>query len=311
MAVSGGGPENRDLTFSAGMATALLCMLFGANAVAVKISLSGLGVFTVAGLRFGAAAVVICIWARATGRPLGVSREKLGPLGVISLVFTVQLSLFYLGINRSNASRATLIVNLQPFIVLFLAHFFIPGDRMSLRKTIGMLMGFSGVAFVFMEPGGGGDIRTGDLIVLSATLIWGFNAVYVKRVIHRFRPYQVVVYPMAFSVPVFFVQALLFDGVMVRDLSTPVLLAVAYQTLVTASFGFVAWNTLLKQYGAVSVHSFIFIMPVSGVLLGGVLLDEPITGKIVLALVLIVGGILTAHMGQRRPVPLMPLGKNI
>ena len=310
--ISNPQPGNRHMTFAAGLGTALLCLLFGANAVAIKISLSGMGVFTAAGIRFGMAAVVIFIWALATGRPLKIKKGKKRFLLVLALIFTIQLSLFYLGLSHSNASRATLLVNLQPFVVLFLAHFFIPGDGITIRKTLGILLGFLGVAFVFMEKSEiPGSYFTGDMIILAATFIWGINAVFVKRVIHHFRPFQVVFYPMLFSVPVFILEGILWDGAMVSDLNIKVLSSLLYQGLVTASFGFVAWTALLKRYGAVSLHSFIFIMPISGVLLGGLLLGEPITSKIIIALMLIVSGILTAHFRQEPEVPPLPLGKNI
>jgi len=53
---------------------------------------------------------------------------------------------------------------------------------------------------------------------------------------------------------------------------------------------------MLKKYGAVSLHSFIFIMPIAGVLLGGLVLGEPITPKILLALLLIVSGIFIVNL---------------
>ncbi|MBW1748279.1 MAG: EamA/RhaT family transporter, partial [Deltaproteobacteria bacterium] len=56
-------PQNQELSLLAGIFTVCLCSLFGANAVAIKISLSGLGVFTTAGLRFSLAAVTVFIWA--------------------------------------------------------------------------------------------------------------------------------------------------------------------------------------------------------------------------------------------------------
>ena len=142
--------QNKNLPFWAAAFTLLLCFLFGANAVAIKISLSGLGVFTTAGIRFSLASLAIFIWARATEQPFAVSRKQSPRLLVICLLFTVQLSLFYLGISKTNASRGTLLVNLQPFFILFLAHFFIPGDRITRRKLIGILLGFSGVAFLFL-----------------------------------------------------------------------------------------------------------------------------------------------------------------
>lgn len=310
--MSGHVPENRAMSLTAGLATAMLCFMFGANTVAVKISLSGLGVFTAAGLRFGMAAAAIFGWALITGQPLNIQRKHRRELGIISAIFTLQLSLFYLGLSRSNASRATLLVNLQPFFVLFLAHFFIQGDRITVRKISGILMGFAGVVFVFMEKKGGGDSTlTGDMIILAATLIWGINAVYVKRVIHNFKPFHVVFYPMVFSAPLFMLGGVVLDDTMVTRLDARVVTALLYQSLAAASFGFVAWTTLLKRYGTVALHSFIFIMPMAGVLLGGILLNEPITGKITVSLVLIVSGILVTHYRQKPEVPPMPLGKNI
>ena len=182
--------QNKNLPFWAAAFTLLLCFLFGANAVAIKITLSGLGVFTTAGIRFSLASLAIFIWARATGQPFAVSRKQSPRLLVICLIFTVQLSLFYLGISKTNASRGTLLVNLQPFFILFLAHFFIPGDRITRRKFIGILLGFSGVAFVFLEKKGvTADLRFGDLIILAASFIWACNGIYTKRIINDFKPY--------------------------------------------------------------------------------------------------------------------------
>ena len=304
--------ENQELPFLAAIFTVFLCALFGANAVAIKISLSGLGVFTTAGLRFSMASVAVFIWARITGRSFHIKKGQIHQLLIISMMFTVQLSLFYLGISKSNASRATLMVNLQPFFTLFLAHFFISGDRITKRKTLGIMLGFAGVIFVFMEKKGvTADFQVGDLIILFAAFLWACNAVYTKRIIHAFKPFHMVLYPMIFSVPFFFLEGFVWDSTMIAHVDAKVFCALLYQGLVTASFCFVAWITLLQKYGAVALHSFIFIMPVSGVLLGGLVLGEPITVNIIIALLLIVSGILLVNFKQKKPIPLFPLGRNV
>ena len=304
--------ENQELPFLAAIFTVFLCSLFGANAVAIKISLSGLGVFTTAGLRFSMASVAVFIWARITGRSFHIKKGQIHQLLIISMMFTVQLSLFYLGISKSNASRATLMVNLQPFFTLFLAHFFISGDRITKRKTLGIMLGFAGVIFVFMEKKGvTADFQVGDLIILFAAFLWACNAVYTKRIIHAFKPFHMVLYPMIFSVPFFFLEGFVWDSTMIAHVDAKVFCALLYQGLVAASFCFVAWITLLQKYGAVALHSFIFIMPVSGVLLGGLVLGEPITVNIIIALLLIVSGILLVNFKQKKPIPLFPLGRNV
>ena len=98
---------------------------------------------------------------------------------------------------------------------------------------------------------------------------------------------------------------------MISHVDAKIVTALLYQSLVTASFGFLAWITMLQKYGAVALHSFIFIMPVAGVVLGGLVLGEPITIKIISALLLIVAGILVVHFRQEKLVPLFPLGRNI
>jgi len=305
-------PQNQELSLFAGIFTVCLCILFGANAVAIKISLSGLGVFTTAGLRFSLAAITIFIWALMTGKSFYIRAGQFRKLLVISILFTVQLSLFYLGLSKSNASRGTLLINFQPFMTLFLAHYFIPGDQITRRKILGILMGFAGVAFVFLEKKGiTTDFKAGDLMILSAAFIWSCSAVYTKRIIHAFKPFHIVLYPMVFSVPFFFLEGFLWDPTMIAHVDGKVLCALLYQGLVTASFCFVAWTTLLQKYGAVALHSFIFIMPISGVVLGGWMLGEPITGNILIALVLIVSGILVVQFRQKKTVPLFPMGRNL
>jgi drug/metabolite transporter (DMT)-like permease len=289
-------PQNHELSFLAAVFTTFLCTVFGANAVAIKISLAGLGVFTTAGLRFTIASVAIFLWARTTRRSFNIRKGQLPQVLIFSIIFTLQLSLFYLGISKTNASRVALLVNLQPFFILFLAHYFIPGDRITKGKILGILMGFTGVAFVFLEKEGvTTDFKIGDLLVLTSVFIWACNTVYIKRIISAYQPFHIVFYSMIFSTPFFFLGGLLWDSSMISHIDSRVLGSLLYQGLVTASFGFVAWNNMLQKYGAVSLHSYIFIMPIVGVLLSGLILEEPITSNILSALLLIVSGILVIH----------------
>ena len=137
--------DNSGLPVNASLFTIFLCILFGANAVAVKISFTGLGIFTSAGVRFCVAALTIFLWARLAGKPLAVRKSQLRQLFFLALIFFVQLSLFYAGLNKTTASHGTLIANVLPFGVMLLAHFFIPGEVIVLKKFLGLILGFFGV----------------------------------------------------------------------------------------------------------------------------------------------------------------------
>ena len=293
-------------------AISALCVLFGSNAIAIKVSFAGFGPFTAAGLRFAMASAAISLWAMATGRPFAIKKGQGIHLILLSIIFTVQLSLFYFGLSMTNASRGTLIVNFQPFVVLILAHFFIPDDRISKKTTAGLVLGFAGVSFVFLDRGvTSAGIRTGDLFILGTTLLWGINAVYVKRIVDGFRVFHIVLYPMLLSVPFFFLEGFVWDPVMVGQIDWIVLAALLYQGLVTAGFGFVVWNSFLKIYGVVTIHSFTFIIPMSGVLLGGLILGEPITKNILVSLVLIGSGIFVVNYKQKKVIPSVQISRNV
>ncbi|KPJ75163.1 MAG: hypothetical protein AMJ54_15710 [Deltaproteobacteria bacterium SG8_13] len=287
-----------------------LCILFGGNTVAIKISLSGLGVFTVAAIRFGLAAVVVSLWALCTRQAIRLRRRQLQHLLIISVIFFIQLSLFIFGLSKTYASRGTLLANIQPFFVLFLAHFFVPGDRITGRKLIGIVLGFAGVVFVFLgHSGGGTELRQGDMIILAAAFVWACNGVYTKNILADLQPFQVVLFQTLIAAPLFLIGALVSGEFAANRFDPEVVLSVLYQGLVATSFGFVAWNTLLQKHGAVALHSFIFLMPVTGVVLGGVLLGEPVTAQILAALVLIAAGILIVN--TRRKIPIVHPGRNV
>jgi len=284
------------LPFGVSLYTMFLCILFGANTVAVKVSLTGLGVFTTAGLRFGIAAIVVATWAASTGKPLAISRRQAWQLAPLAFIFFCQLALFNFGQSLTTASHGTLISNVLPFVVMILAHFFIPGETISLQKVLGLILGFSGVVLLFFDSLGlSRNALQGDMLILLAVMIWACNATYVKKIIAGFHPLQITLYPMATAVPVFLVCGYFFDGGMIKSFDGPVIKALLYQALVTASFGFVAWNTLMSRYGATALHSFVFVMPVSGVFLGVVMLGEPITAHLITSIILVTAGLVVVN----------------
>jgi drug/metabolite transporter (DMT)-like permease len=298
------GQEKEWDVWSIGLAL-FLSAAFGANVVAIKISVSGIGPFTAAGIRFLIASLVIFAWARMTGRSVYVHRKQVIPLLVIFLFFFFQISTFYVGIGRTNASRAVLISNLQPFFVLFMAHFFIRDDRITLRKIVGLALGFAGVCLVFLEREGVTEgFQTGDLLMVLSTSLWAASAVYTKTVLHRLSPHLIAFCQISMSVPLLFLCGILWDRPMIGALTAEVVLAVLYQALVAAAFGFVAWNTLLQHHGAVILNSFNFILPIAGVLLAWGLLNEPLTVKIFLALLFITAQMLVLYLAPKHHFPL-------
>jgi drug/metabolite transporter (DMT)-like permease len=299
--VSNNPSPDQKLSFFAAALAASLCVLWGANTVAIKFSLSGLGPFTSAAVRFGISTFFLWAWARMSGRPLRPAAGQLRPLLVNSLLFTLQLALVYVGFTATSASRGALLTNLQPFFLLFLAHFFLAGDRITLLKLVGLILGFTGAACIFMDRAAlSGNVLAGDLLLLVSTFLWACSAAFTKHLVQSISSVQVVFYQLLFSIPLFGLGAWVWDSPAVSRIDSGIVATIAFQVVLTTSFAFVAWTRLMRTYGAVALHSFVFLIPVSGVLLAGIVLDEPITEMILLALVLITAGIMTVQLGHRR-----------
>jgi drug/metabolite transporter (DMT)-like permease len=289
-------PSSATLTLRDSIVTVLLLASFGANAVAVKISFTGIGVYTSAGIRFALAALFIIIWIRATGRSLAISSRNLKRALILGIAFTIQLSLFYKGISLTTATRAILIGNLQPFFLLFFAHFFIPGDTFTLRKLAGLLLGISGI-ILLINPQSvlSGAHNNGDVMILGSTVLWAATAVYIKLIIEEMLPSHIVLYQLLFSAPLFLLEGFLWDTTMISHIDGAVIGSMLFQSAVTGSLGFIAWNTLIKKYGTVALHSYLFIMPIAGVSLSWLLLGEDVTTLVFASLALVVAGIIVVN----------------
>ena len=87
---------------------------------------------------------------------------------------------------------------------------------------------------------------------------------------------------------------------MIGDLNTTVITALLYQAIISASFGFIAWNSLLQRFGATALHSFIFIMPLSGVIAGVLLLGESITPHLAASIFFIVAGVIIVNLRRKK-----------
>jgi drug/metabolite transporter (DMT)-like permease len=288
-----------------GLGAAALCVLFGGNAVAIKLALEEMGPFTSAGLRFAIAAATIAAWAAATGRPFGLRPRQIAQVIVLGAAFCAQMGFLYLGLDRTYASRGLLLANLQPFLVMLLAHFFLAGDRITATRLGGVALGFAGVALLMSDERTlSGDLLLGDLLVSASVLFWASSTVYMKRILPDFEPFQLVLFPMLFEAPMLLAAGALWDEPMIGSPNAVTVLSLLYQGMLTAGLGFVIWSTLLKRYGAVSVNTYLFLVPIAGVTLSGLVLGEPVAScEILGALVLITTGVALVNRRPRTSCP--------
>lgn len=281
----------------------ILCLVWGLNYVSMKVVNQGFQPIFVAGLRFALAAVVIFGWCLFRRIPLFGADGTLIPGIIAGLLFGAEFAFIQTALDYTSASRSVVFTYTMPFFVALGAHLFVPGERMNALGFIGLVLAFSGVAFVFSDrlslPSP--DAWIGDLMCIAAAILWASTTIVIKTTKLRFaKPEKVLLYQLVVAAVVLTPLAPLF-GALIRDVTPLVVGALAFQVVIVVSTTFLVWFWLIRNYPAARLTSFTFLTPVAGVLLSGLLLGEPISWKLGVALVLVAAGIYLVNRPVRTP----------
>ena len=284
---------NERLNASAAALMFLTAVLWGGNSVSIKIALDGMPPIALAGVRFAIGGGVVLIWAVVNRIPISLSRHDRHGLGLLALVFLVQILLLNEGTHRTLASRSTLLISTYPFFTALFAHLVIPGDRLTGVKVAGMLLSLVGVVLMFVENLQIREVShlAGDLLVLASAVLLGARQVYTKRLTANIHPCKLLVWQAAFSLPVFAVLSAWLESEATYRITPQVAGAVAYQGFVIAGFCFLVFVTLLRRYRASRLGVFGFFTPIFGVLASDLLLGERLSPLLVGSMLLVGAGI--------------------
>ncbi len=286
---------NGRLPVSAGLILVLLCFLWGAQAVSIRFSNQGMPPLMSAALRSLVAGALVMAYARIKGRgvafPPGHTRHAL----VIGLLFGLEFLFVYWGLAFTPASRSAIFLYTHPFWVALGAHFFLKGDRLTPAKIFGLVAAFGGVAAVFQarSPELPPFYWVGDLMELSAAMFWAATTLYIKRITEKVAldHFQTLFAQLIYSFPVLALGSVLFELPADLDLNLVVLAALFYQSVVVAFASYLVWFWLIQRHTVSRLAAFTFMAPLFAVILGGLVLDEPVTLLVWVGLACVAGGL--------------------
>ena len=283
---------NHDITLKAIPLVLLVALLWGGNAVAMKVALRYMPPFVLAGIRFGLGAIIIWFWAHIKNIDIGIKKQDVVGLIILSLLFSAQICTFNLGTKYTTAGRSSVLINVNPFFIAILAHFFIPGDRLSSKKIIGLILAFAGIFVVFSDK-----IETkephliGDIIMLTSGFLFSILTIYTKKLMQRMDVYKIIFGEMFFGLVPFLALNMIFERSAQYVFSYQLLTAIIYQGCIVASVAFIVWTTLLQRYSASKISAFLFASPLFGIGLSALILHETITPYLVIGALLVAAGI--------------------
>ena len=174
--------ERRDRLDAFGAGALLgVALLLAFNQIIVKLVNQGLQPVFFAGLRSALAVVFVAAWLWWRGRPPRLNRADLGPGLLIGTVFAAEFLFLFLALDLTAVSRASVLFYSMPLWFAVMAHFGLPGERITRPRALGLMLAFAGTAWAILSRGSGaGGSLAGDLCALGGALGWAGTA-YIAR----------------------------------------------------------------------------------------------------------------------------------
>src|SRR3954452_919577 len=235
-----------------------------------------------------AAGVLLPIAARRGVR--GALRKRLGAIAILAVLdVAAPFVLVAVGERAVPSSLAGMLIATVPILVAVLALRYDASERVGGTRVIGLLVGIVGVGLVLgVQVAGDTDALIGSGMVLLAGLLYAIASLYYKREFAGEDALGVTTWVFVLSAGMLAVPAAVTAPSSVPGVGT-IAAVVALGVFCTAAV-FVLWYSLIAEIGAGRATVVTYVNPAIAVVLGALLLDEPLSGGGIAGLLLIVAG---------------------
>lgn len=274
----------------------------GLNQALIKLVNEGMAPIFQAGMRSAVAFPVVMLFAFLMARRLSLKDGSLIPGIFTGLLFSAEFMLLFKSVEYSSVARISILFYTMPMWVAVGAHFLIPGERLTLMRTLGLLLAVGGVVLALsdQEIAARADAWKGDIMALVGAVLWAGIALTARTTkMSRASPEMQLLYQLTVSAFVMTGIAI-YTGDTYREMTYALFGIFLFQSLIVVGVGFLTWFWVLSIYPASNMASFGFLAPVFGVLAGWQILGEKVSIAIVGALVLVAIGIVLVN---RKPAP--------
>jgi len=278
----------------------MCCFLWGLNQVAAKAAMPEIPPLWQAAGRSLGGAVLVWGWARWRGITIFSRDATLGGGLLAGALFAAEFICIFIGLQFTTASRMVVFIYISPFVVALGMPFIAHAERLSRLQLGGLVLAFAGVAWAFAEgftqPAAGPHQLLGDTLGVVAGVLWGATTLAIRGTkLSTSSAEKTLLYQLAISGLILLVAALIAGAPVPSTLSPLAWSSMAFQVVIVTAFSYVVWFWLIRSYPATRLASFTLLTPVFGLLLGALLLGEPITARLVIGLAAVAAGIVLVN----------------
>lgn len=284
------------------LAFALLVIFWGSAFSVVKVGLEHAPPMFFAGLRTLLGGAAMTLVALVWGGDPHLRRDW--PVFLLLAAFNV---VFFIGFQTAAISNlpsgtAAVLVYLQPILVGLLA-WLILGEALSTAKVVGLALGFSGIVAVSVEGVSGSISTVGVLFGASSAFFWAMGTVFFKQFQDRIPTMWAVAAPFVIGGVVLTAFSYATESWSNVSFNGTLLASLGYASLVGIALAWLIWFGLVRAGEASRVAAYVFFVPLAGIVIGAVFLNERLTVSLLIGTVLIVSGI---YLVNRAPADNKP-----
>ncbi len=281
----------------------VLALIWSSAFFNIKIATYSYGPVMISFLRifFGAIPVVaLCLYKKIKIEAFSKDWYWFAAIGIINLV--IPFFLIAYGIQKIQSNLAAILMATTPLSATVLAHFFIINEKINFIKTLGVFVGFSGIFFLFSD-----NILINENNFISAVLILVGSTFYVIGGVLTLKvsnkenenvTSSILIWATIFILPISLIlgyfnpsEALMFKQDLHLSHRLDSTLSVIYLGTIPTGIAWLIRFKILKNNGLVFQAQVAYLIPIFGIILGYIFLDELITSKVLIALIAIILGI--------------------
>jgi drug/metabolite transporter (DMT)-like permease len=273
----------------------LLCLIWGSTWLFIKLGLQDLPPLTFAGIRFVTAALIIFALISVRGVPLPDKTRDwmfLAVTGILS--FTLNYGLVFWGEQYISSGLAALLQSMLPLFGLIIAHFYLPGERMTLPRIAGVVLGVCGVAVIFsnqLQVSGPRALWGSAALVLSAFCA-AYANVLVKTYGLNLQPSVLAAGQMVFGLVPLLLIGIPLEGNPLNYHWTPIaVVSLFYLAIVGTVIAFLLYYWLIHNMDVTKTMLIALVTPVFAVILGMVVLKEEMHWRTLIGGAMIISGL--------------------
>ena len=270
----------------------ILALIWSSAFFNIKIATYSYGPVTIAFLRtfFGAIPVIgLCLFKKIKIEAFSKDWYWFAIIGIINLVLPFFLIAY--GVQKVQSNLAAILMASTPLSATVLAHFFIDNEKINLIKVLGILVGFSGIVFLFSD-----NILINENNFLSALIIFFASTFYVIGGILTLKvsnkknenvTASILIWATIFLIPV----AAFVEKPWNLNPSTDSTISIIYLGIVATGLAWLLRFRILKKNGLVFQAQVAYLIPIFGIILSYIFLKEIITPKVLVSVAAIIVGI--------------------